>query len=207
MVRHRTLIYTSIVVFIVWVQVLVKVRGQSANQRHSRTACSFTILLGSFRKLRDDRKKTLSHWLLPSQVRFFIITSQPAVSKPQAPQNQHTEALSCLPLSANWCHSQMLFCIMVGESKGTFLLYLHCIHVWQKQVKRAHTPGPHLVLDTWSRWLRYQDSTKANPKDIQQYGQLRKLQRAGGNQCFFNLGLSFFLRCSRLHATLQQLMF
>lgn len=109
-----------------------------ANQRHSRAAHSFAIqgkkilpivpssasescehgcrLLLLFHRYRKTTKQTDTFQLvLPSQVLFFIITSQPTVSKPHDPQNQHTEALSCLPLSTKTVSQSNAFHILGGK--------------------------------------------------------------------------------------------
>lgn len=128
-----------------------------ANQRHSRAAHSFAILGKKYCRLclvqlqraasmagdfyscftdigkRQTKQMDTFQLVLPSQVLFFIITSQPTVSKPHDPQNQHTEALSCLPLSTKTITVKCFPYFGGKKSKGTFLLYLHCIHVWQKK--------------------------------------------------------------------------
>lgn len=84
------------------------------------------------------------------------------------------------------------------KSKGTFLLYLHCIHVWHKPSEKS----TQFVLNTYCSHIGEKDHTKANPKYIQQRSQLRASPHSR-NQCSCNF--YSLKRSCHLHATYRSL--
>lgn len=75
---------------------------------------------------RQTKQTDTFQLVLPSQVLFFIITSQPTVSKPHDPQNQHTEAFSCLPLSTK---AITVKCIPYFGGEKNLKAHFYCIYI------------------------------------------------------------------------------